>query len=64
MKNILLIGGEGYIGNIVAQNLLDIGYGVTSYDYLLYGNNHCVLHKIQNPNYKFIYGDMLNTDHL
>ena len=64
MKKILIVGGEGYIGNVVAQNLLAAGYGVISYDNLLYNNNHCVLHKIQNPNYKFIYGDMLNVERL
>ena len=26
MKNVLLIGGEGYIGNIVSQNLLNKSY--------------------------------------
>jgi len=61
MKNILIIGGEGYIGNVVAQNLLDSGYGVISFDKLLYRNNLCILHKIQNPYYQFIYGDMLDT---
>jgi nucleoside-diphosphate-sugar epimerase len=61
MKKILIIGGEGYIGNVVTQNLLDVGYEVISYDNLLYKNNHCVLHKIQNPNYQFIYGDILDT---
>lgn len=64
MKKILIVGGEGYIGNVVAQNLLDEGYTIVSYDNLLYNNNHCVLHKIQNPNYQFIYGDMLDTDYL
>jgi len=34
MKNVLLIGGEGYIGNIVAQNLMSNGSIVTSYDNL------------------------------
>jgi len=62
MKKILIVGGEGYIGNVVAQNLLAAGYGVISYDNLLYNNNHCVLHKIQNPNYQFIYGDMLDIE--
>jgi len=64
MKKILIVGGEGYIGNVVAQNLLDEGYAIVSYDNLLFNNNHCVLHKIQNPNYRFIYGDMLDTEHL
>jgi len=64
MKKILIIGGEGYIGNVVPQNLLNEGYAVISYDNLLFRNNHCVLHKIQNSNYEFIYGDMLDTDYL
>ena len=63
-KKILIIGGEGYIGNVVTQNLLDSGYCVISYDNLLFNNNHCVLHKIQNPNYQFIFGDMLDIEHL
>jgi len=64
MKNILLIGGEGYIGNVVSTNLLNAGYSVISYDNFLFNNNHCVLHKIQNPNYQFIFGDMLDIEHL
>ena len=59
-KNILLIGGEGYIGNVVAQSLLEEGYIVTSYDNLLYNNHHCVTSKINSKNYHFIYGDMMD----
>lgn len=63
-KSILLIGGEGYIGNVVSENLLSSGYSVTSLDNLLYGNNLCVLNKIHDPNYQFIYGDMVNKNEL
>ena len=35
-KHILLIGGEGYIGRVVAEYLISSGYQVTSYDCLLY----------------------------
>jgi len=60
---ILLIGGEGYIGNVVAQHFLkNKDNYITSYDKLLYGNNLCVLNKKQFDNYKFVYGDMLETD--
>ena len=37
--NILLIGGEGYIGNVISEKLLLDGYSVTSFDNLLYKNN-------------------------
>ena len=60
-KSILLIGGEGYIGNIVAQHLLDKGYTVTSYDNLIYNNRLCVLNKAIYKNYNFVYGDMLDS---
>ena len=63
-KSILLIGGEGYIGNIVAQNLLINGYAVTSFDNLLYNNHLCVLNKFYFKNYQFICGDMLDKQRL
>ena len=59
-KNILLIGGEGYIGNVVAQNLLEKGYTVRSYDNLLYNNHQCVISKSHSKKYHFVYGDMLD----
>ena len=61
---ILLIGGEGYIGNVVAQNLIENGSAVSSYDNLLYQNHQCVLNKIHSKNFHFVYGDMLNDEKL
>lgn len=57
-KNVLLIGGAGYIGPIVTSQLLNAGYAVTCLDRLLYQNNLCVLPFLDNPDYKFIYGDL------
>ena len=62
MRSVLLIGGEGYIGNIVSLNLLKEGYRVLSYDNLLYKNHNCVLNKITFKNYNFIFGDILNKN--
>jgi len=64
MKNILLIGGEGYIGNVLSEKLLSSGYNVTSFDKLLYSNNSCVLNHIHHPSYKFIFGDMVKRNEL
>lgn len=58
--NILLIGGEGYIGNVVSSFLLDKGHRVVSFDSLLYKNNLLPLSKI-HPNYEFICEDMVNV---
>jgi len=58
MKKVLLIGGEGYIGNVVSEHLLSSGYEVVSYDLLLYKNNNCVLNHVNHSNYNFVYGDI------
>lgn len=64
MKNILLIGGEGYIGNVLAESLLHSGYKITSFDRLVYKNGICVMNKFQHPNYTFIYGDIVSRQEL
>lgn len=38
MKNILLIGGAGYVGSYLTKKLLDRGYKATVYDLFIYGN--------------------------
>ena len=62
MKKILLVGGEGYIGKVVKEQLISFGYHVTSYDYLFYQNDK----SINNSNncYNFIHGDMLDSKKL
>ena len=64
MKSILLIGGEGYIGNIISKKFLDLDYEVTSYDKLVYDNYHCVFNKFYSRNYTFVYGDMADANTL
>mgnify|MGYP001414177656 CR=1 FL=1 len=36
MKKILLVGGEGYIGKVIAEKLIKKNYYVYSFDNLLY----------------------------
>ena len=63
-NSILIIGGEGYIGNVLSQTLLSHGYNVVSYDNMLYNNQLCVLNKTYNENYRFVFGDMLDSETL
>ncbi len=64
MKKVLIIGGEGYIGNVVSEYLLAHDYSVLSYDACLYGNNLCPLNHIHHRNYSFISGDLTDAQAL
>ena len=57
MKNILIIGGSGYIGGITTDLLTQKGYNVTVYDNLLYEDRFL-------KNVPFIFGDIRDTEYL
>ena len=60
MKNVLLIGGAGYIGTVVASHFLRKGFKVTVLDNFIYNQQFSVLSFMGDPDYKFIMGDMNN----
>ncbi len=56
---ILVVGGGGYIGSYVVENLLSKGYAVKVFDKFLYGRN--VLKDLEkNPKLEIIEGDISN----
>jgi nucleoside-diphosphate-sugar epimerase len=61
-RRILLVGGAGYIGTVVADHLLRHGYSVRCLDLLLYENHCCVLPYLLNPNYDFVHGDLTDLE--
>lgn len=58
MQTILVTGGAGYIGSIVARKLLDLNYKVKVIDNLIY--DKAPIKDIQNKNFKLIAGDIRN----
>lgn len=58
MKNILLIGGAGYVGSVITSYFLKKGYKVTVLDYFIYNNQFSVQPYIGDPDYSMIYGDI------
>jgi nucleoside-diphosphate-sugar epimerase len=57
MKNILVVGGAGYVGGAVTDALMDSSYNVKVYDNLLYEETY------RKP-VEFIYGDVRHTESL
>ena len=60
---VLITGGAGYLGSILAEYLLDCGYTVTVFDNLLY-KQLSLLHLFKRSKFKFVLGDVRDTDSL
>ncbi len=56
MRNVLISGGAGYVGTLLASQLLAAGYNVSVYDIMYYG---CELKP--QPRLKIIEGDIRDT---
>lgn len=54
--HVLVTGGAGYLGSVLCEHLLDVGYRVTAVDNLMYGVNS-LFHLCANPNFEFVLGD-------
>jgi nucleoside-diphosphate-sugar epimerase len=54
--NVLVTGGAGYLGSILAEHLLAAGLGVTVVDNLFYGQAG-PFHLAANPRFDFVFGD-------
>jgi nucleoside-diphosphate-sugar epimerase len=61
IRNVLVIGGGGYIGSILVHRLLAANYRVRVLDSLLYGDN--ALRDLgHHPGYELIVGDFRNVE--
>jgi len=57
-RTVLLVGGAGYVGSVITRRLLERGYGVRSFDLLLFNNRSTVTPFLDNPRYEFLHGDL------
>ncbi|MGW9684595.1 NAD-dependent epimerase/dehydratase family protein [Flagellimonas sp. 2504JD1-5] len=58
MKNVLLIGGAGYVGTVVTNHFLKLNYNVTILDTFTYENQFAVIPFIGDSNFRIVYGEM------
>lgn len=56
-RHVLITGGAGYIGSVLATELLLAGFRVTAIDSLLFGGDS-ILPLLSNPNFRFVKADV------
>lgn len=64
MKNILLIGGAGYVGTVITAHFLKKGFKVTVLDNFVYKNQFAIQPYLGDPDYNFVFGDLANKNDL
>jgi nucleoside-diphosphate-sugar epimerase len=57
-RSVLLIGGAGYIGPVIAEELLADGNHVTVLDNLIYNNEFALRGCLPHKNFRFLKGEM------
>ena len=60
-RQVLVIGGAGYIGSVLVRKLLDRGYRVRVLDNLIYNHGSSIAGLAEHPDFSFINGDFGNT---
>jgi nucleoside-diphosphate-sugar epimerase len=64
MKNLLLIGGAGYVGTVLTAHLLKKGHRVTVLDSFIYGNEFSVVPYVGDPGFRLVRGDLRDPSKL
>ena len=60
-ESVLITGGAGYLGSVLAEVLLDNGYIVTVFDSLMYKQTS-LLHLCNVDGFRFVKGDVTDKD--
>ena len=61
VRNVLVIGGAGYIGSALTSRLLELGYHVRVLDLLLYGDE-AIAKFYGHPRFELVRGDLRHID--
>lgn len=58
VRHVLVVGGAGYIGNVLIRRLLQLGYFVRCLDCLLYPTGSTIAPLLDEPSFSFVKGDI------
>lgn len=57
-RTVLVVGGAGYVGNILCRRLLDNGYAVRVLDRLIFDHGEAIAPLLENKDFELVFGDV------
>jgi nucleoside-diphosphate-sugar epimerase len=63
-RHVLVVGGAGYVGNVLIRELLAAGYRVRVLDRLLFDHGSALAGLFEEPGFEFVHGDLCEPNDL
>lgn len=60
-RKILIVGGAGYVGTVLTDHFLSVGYKVRCFDNLLYKHGLSIVPTLHHKNYELLHGDITSN---
>jgi nucleoside-diphosphate-sugar epimerase len=57
-RRVLIVGGAGYVGNVMVRRMLEAGWSVRVLDALIFDHGSAIAPLMEHPRFSFVRGDM------
>jgi nucleoside-diphosphate-sugar epimerase len=64
LRTVLVVGGAGYVGNVLVRRLLEAGYEVRVLDRLIFDHGSAIAPLLEHPRFSLVFGDLRDPDAL
>ena len=61
-RKVLVVGGAGYVGNVLVRRLLDEGYAVRVLDRLIFDHGAAIAPLLEHPRFSLVMGDLRDRE--
>lgn len=61
-RTVLVVGGAGYVGNVLVRRLLDAGYAVRVLDRLIFDHGAAIAPLLEHPRFSLVMGDLRDRE--
>ena len=61
-RTVLVVGGAGYVGNLLVRRLLEAGHAVRVLDRLIFDHGEAIAPLLEHPRFTLVYGDLRDPE--